>query len=185
LTCFGDHAGAQSSSALQNATSTQTAAEIVVPPVAHNRTDSIPQPATSNSLKLLVDGQLSPGLIPDQVAYRHLISVTAVSAGASVAETRRRDAILTAVGLSDVDRRNYIDALTTVGSALEGIQQRMQAAHADISTLDSLKQQKGQVMDSAASRVMSSLSAEGAARLRKHIDDRVKTHIRMYSQAQQ
>lgn len=186
---FGRGAGAQSlSDPLLKPTRTpatqHTPATTVGPPAHHNGIAGRPQLSTSHPLVLLVDGRLSPERIPDQVAYRHFISVTALSSGASAAETRRRDAILNAVGLSSADCRNYTRALATVGDALRAIEQDMQAAQADVSALDVLKQQKGHVMDSAATRAVSSLSAGGAALLRKHLNDRVKGRIRIYGQAQ-
>lgn len=133
---------------------------------------------------LSIDGQVTPERIPDDVAYRHFISVTAVGSGAAAADFSRRDAILEQVGLSDADRRTYVAATTTVKDALQSIDHRLEAFHQDISAVDALKQERRSVLDNAAQRVLSSLSADGAARMRSHINERVKRRIRIYSQVQ-
>jgi hypothetical protein len=140
--------------------------------------------AIKGALTLSIDGQLTPDRISDQVAYRHFISVTAVRSGASTNEIHRRDAILKEVGLSDGDRRVYLTATITVRDALQDIEQNMEAVHQDIAAVDALKQQRGSVLDNAAKRILSSLSVDGVARMRMHINDRVKKRIRIYSQVQ-
>lgn len=152
-------------------------------PPRHQNGTNTPAAATISSLTLLVDGRLTPERISDQVACRHFISVTALRSDASMADTQRLDAILRAVGLSAPDRDNYVRALATVRDTLQDIDQRMLAAHADLSALDLLKQQRGLAMDNAMARVQSSLSADGAALLRKHLNERVKTRIRIYGNA--
>jgi hypothetical protein len=132
---------------------------------------------------LTVDGQLTPELVPDDLAYRHFLSVTAVGSRSSAADLRRRDAILEHLGLSGADRRAYIDATLTVSDALQRLDRQMEASHQDVSAVDALKEQKRQVLDDAARRVNTSLSAGGAATLRSHINERVKRHIRIYRQA--
>lgn len=145
-------------------------------------------PGSSNgesgaSLSLSVDGQLNPEQIPDHVAYRHFISVTAVSSGASEAEIYRRDAILVRVGLSEADRRAYL-AIINVRDELLDTEQKIQAVHHDIAAIDDLRLQKASVLDNAATRILSSLSADGVESMQTHINDRIKKHIRIYSQVQ-
>jgi hypothetical protein len=134
------------------------------------------------ALPLLVDGALTPEQVPDAVAYRHFISVTAVSATASTAADRyRRDALLEQAGLSAADRASYLAAITNVKDSLQAIDQRMQVT-SDVPSFDALKQQRRDLLDAAAARIRASLSADGTKRLQKHIDANVKKRIRIYGQ---
>ena len=151
-------------------------------PVASVNPQSI---AGASKVALSIDGQVTPERVPDEVAYRHFISVTAVGLGASAADFHRRDAILEQVGLSGADRRAYVAATITVKGALQRIERNMETLHLDIAAVDALKQERGSLLDNAALRALSSLSADGVARMRLHINERVKRHIRIYSQVQQ
>ena len=134
---------------------------------------------------LSIDGKVTPERIPDDVAYRHFISATAIGRGASVADLHRRNAVLEEAGLSDADSRSYILATMTVKDSLLAIEHRLEESHLDISKADALKQEWRTVLDNAAQRILSSLSAEGVARVRAHINERVKRRIRIYSQVHQ
>ena len=134
-------------------------------------------------LPLSVDGAQNPEQIPDYIAYRHFISVTAVSASASGKEVFRRDAILARIGLSKADQDSYLRAVASVREELVDTDQRMQAVHSDSGTMNELRRQKGQVLDNAATRVLSSLSAAVEQLLQAKINESIKTHIRIYGDA--
>jgi hypothetical protein len=134
-----------------------------------------------NKLPLLVDGALTPAQIPDAVAYRHFISVTAVSATASAEDRHRRDAILEQAGLSAADRASYLAAITNVRDTLQTFEQQAKAA-ADVATADAVKEQRRNLLDASAARVLASLSADGTKRLRAHINNNVKARIKIYGQ---
>ena len=136
------------------------------------------------SLPLAVDGLLHPEQVPDHVAYRHFISVTAVGAAALKADIHRREAILGRVGLSDADRQSYLASIANVRDELVNTDQRMRMAHHDIAAADELRLQRASVLDNAKTRVLSSLSRDGVERLETHIRERVKRQIRIYGQVQ-
>jgi hypothetical protein len=137
------------------------------------------QPATA--LPLAVDGAKHPELIPDYVAYRHFISVTAVSTTASQKEIDRREAFLAQVRLSPKDGAAYVAALGNIRDALTSIERQGRLLdHADAAALSNLKRQQGQLLDDTATRALGSLSAEGVSRLQEHINGRVKANIRIY-----
>ena len=133
------------------------------------------------ALPLLVDGAVTPAQIPDAVAYRHFVSITAVSATASTADQHRRDAILEPAGLSAADRASYLAAITNLRDSLQAIEQQMHIAP-DVATVDALKQQRRSLLDAAAARILASLSADGTTRFQAHIKTSVKKRIRIYGQ---
>jgi hypothetical protein len=136
---------------------------------------------TGAALPLSVDGAKHPELIPDFVAYRHFLSVTAVSTSASKTEIDRRDSFLALVRLSPKDRAAYVAALGNVGDALTSIEhQKRLLDHANATEVANLKRQQGQLLDDTATRALRALSAEGASRLQAHINGRVKANIKIY-----
>jgi hypothetical protein len=135
----------------------------------------------SATLPLLVDGAVNPGQIPDALAYRHYVSITAVSATASAADVHRRNSLLDPVTLSTADRAAYVAAITNLRDSLQALDAQLAAAQ-DVTTADGLKQQRRNLLDTAAARIRASLSTDGAARLQAYINNTVKTHIRIYGQ---
>lgn len=124
--------------------------------------------------------QNDTNVIPDYVAYRHFISVTSASPTASDTQLYIRDAALARVGFSNPDTAAYLDAVSTVRSELDIIDHRIADRTTEPVYLDALKHEKGAILDSAAARVRLSLSADGATRLRQHIDAYVKPRIRIH-----
>src|SRR5262245_38830876 len=86
-------------------------------------------------LPLLVDGAQTPDLVPDDVAYRHFILLTAVSATATANDVARRDAFLARVGLSPADRTAYLGTLSQVKDQLADIEAQQRSDTADEATL--------------------------------------------------
>lgn len=152
----------------------------------HDHTAGQPQEGAQQqaALPLLVDGAQHPELISDEVAYRHFLSVTAVTAAASAKEMSRRDVFLGQVGLSPADHEAYVIALSGVREELTSLDQQMLLAHGDASVLPQLRLRRGQVLDDATARILAALSPDGQARLKQHINRHVKQHIRIYGNAQ-
>lgn len=139
---------------------------------------------TGVSLPIAVDGLLHPEQVPDHVAYRHFISVTAVGTTAPRADIHRRESILGRVGLSDADRQSYLASIANVRDELVSTDQSMRTVHHDVAAAEELRQQRASILDNAKMRVMSSLSSDGIQRLETHIRERVKRQIRIHGQVQ-
>ncbi len=141
-----------------------------------------PGSTTVMSLVVAVDGAKTPDKIPDDIAYRHFIRVTAESEAATPQQLARRDAFLRRVGLSPRDSTAYLDALTHVNAQLKTIAQQNSALSPSASpdAIANLRQQERQVLDSALVRIKSSLSPAGIALLETHIRQHVKRHIVLY-----
>jgi hypothetical protein len=138
---------------------------------------------SGNSLPLAVDGEKNPERIPDSLAFRHFLSVTAINATATKHERGVRDAALALVQLSAEDRTAYLSAIGPLRDELTSIEQRRQrAAHDDAKSLNDLRIEQGRLLDDRAARAMASLSTEGAERLRQHINTRVKSRIKIYGE---
>lgn len=138
----------------------------------------------ATKLPLIVDGERTPDQIPDDVAYRHFVSVTAVPGAASPGDIHRRNSILSGVGLSPEDQAAYVSAASGVRDALNDIDYQMRNARDKAAVADELRAQKRVVLDSAAERIRSSLTVDGLARLQQHIKERVKRKIRIYGSGQ-
>jgi hypothetical protein len=152
---------------------------------ANSAVSSGPQIATQGgALPLVVDGAKNPERIPEDLAYRHFISVTAVSTGATRRDISRRDAFVGQLRLSPADRTAYLVAVGDVRDRLTSIEQQGRAAvHGDIAAADFAKRQRDDVLDEAAERIRTSLSFDGAERIRAHVNDHVRKRIRIYGQA--
>lgn len=138
---------------------------------------------SGTSLPLAVDGAKNPERIPDYLAFRHFLSVTAVSATAPEHERGVRDAALALVQLSAEDRTAYLSAIGTLRDELTSIEQRRRlAGHDDVRSLNDLRTEQGRLLDGRAARAMASLSTTGAERLRQHINGRVKSGIKIYGE---
>ena len=142
----------------------------------------------SVAMSLLVDGAKTPEQIPDDVAYRHFISVTAIRAGAPAEHVAHREAFLSRVQFPADDRTAYITALQNVREQLTLLEQQELAlgrtADAPRSAIAELKRQRTEVLDGAATLVKSSLSTAGQMRFKKHIDEHVKRQTRIYGEPQ-
>jgi hypothetical protein len=146
-----------------------------------------PQHATHGfSLPVAVIGSERPEAIPDYLAYRHFIMVTATASNASARQIAGRDAFLARVGLSKSDRASYIEAIAGVSEQLSSIweERRLLVAGTALSSLRfaELKLLEDQVFDSAQDRLRTRLSMEGAKRLDAHIRI-IKRGIVIYGEA--
>jgi hypothetical protein len=132
-------------------------------------------------LSLTIDGARTPELVPDDVAYRHLISAVAVSASPSTLELSRQTAMFEVMGLSASDRTAFIANTVTVRDALHSLDQTLRDGHHDLRTAEHLRRQRLLVLDTATARVLSALSPSGVLLLKAHVANRVKSRIRIYS----
>jgi hypothetical protein len=119
--------------------------------------------------------------VPDYVAYRHLISVTAIDADAPASEEDRRNMVLARLGLADSDRIAYLVAVATVRAEIQRLDRPITLDGQDVTQLDRLREQRGSILDQAAARVLAAMSASGRARLTSHINEYVKPRIRMHT----
>jgi vacuolar-type H+-ATPase subunit H len=142
-----------------------------------------PQAAGSKvTLPLIADGQVNPELIPENVAYRHFISVTAIAQGASRDAIYKRDTILARVDLTDADRQAYLSAVREVRERLLSAELKIRESNHDVTASDTARAEKGQILDDARARIDAALSKDGSERLRDHVLTRVRTQIRIYGQ---
>jgi len=144
-----------------------------------------PHVTQRSSFPVAVDGSKTPDRIPDYLAYRHFIMITAVPATASTRQVGRRDAFLARVNLSENDRAAYLNALAGVDEQLSQIaaeRRHLSGTSADGSRFATLKLSEDRVFDDAQTRVRSTLSAEGGKRLDAHIQD-IKRAIVIYGDA--
>ena len=139
--------------------------------------------AESVRLPIIANGANTPDAIPDSLAYRHFIMVTATAATALPQDIARRDAFLNQVGLSENDRSTYLAALSGVREQLASIAQARSQLSPGTSNLRdqflALKRREDQTLDSAQNRLLTWLSATGVARLNAHIQS-VKKCIVVY-----
>jgi len=81
-------------------------------------------PSVADSRAPTIDDQDTPELIPDYVAYRHLIMAAAISDTPSEYELSRREAYLARVGLAAIDRNALVAAVGGVRAQLNAIAPR-------------------------------------------------------------
>jgi hypothetical protein len=134
------------------------------------------------SIPLVVDGANTPESVPDDIAYYHFIMATAATANPSTEEVARRARELDRVGLSNEDSAALVAALAGVR---EGLNEIDVARHVTGSVetepkLRSLKERETALLEDARTRLLSTLSARGLARVESYVQEEVKRHIRIY-----
>jgi hypothetical protein len=137
-------------------------------------------------LPLVIDGDKTPDLIPDELAYRHFIAATAVAANATPNDLARREFMLTRAGLSKEERRVFVAAVTNVREDLDQLDQerRLNTRVAlDRDALQGLKQRRNQVFADAHERLQCTLDKGTMARIDAHVREHVKKRIRIFGQA--
>jgi len=122
-----------------------------------------------NNAQLIVDGQKTPELISDALAYKHFLGATSVSTTPSENELTVQRLLLDRVGLSDEDRRRFM------GVAKE-LRQRISESGSPLA----LEAQR-QLVDDARRRLLAELTPEGFRRIDLHVTQYTKRRIKVYS----
>jgi hypothetical protein len=150
----------------------------------HPEKTTVQSPIQSTILHVVAKGVDTPDAIPESVAYRHWLRVTAIGANATAREKSRRDAFVAQIGLSANDRALYVAALAGVQEALSSIaSERKQLSPSDPTAaikVATLKDLEVQQFVAAQDRLQAWLSPEGVKRLATHIQT-VKRGIVIYS----
>jgi hypothetical protein len=134
----------------------------------------------ADSLPIAVDGAEYPELIPDNVAYSHFIMATAELDIPSVEHTDRRDALLRRVGFSARDQAAFVSATAGLREEL-GLNTREMTRLSDVdSDLSAVRSQRDSLLEAARTRVLRTLTVEGAALLHQFVTEHVKRHIIIY-----
>jgi hypothetical protein len=136
-------------------------------------------------LLISADGEKTPELIPDRLAYKHFILITAKRINASAEQVDRRESILRNVGFSKADHDLFISALIGVREELDQIAaERRQVPNDDtpaaFASLTVLKQREDAVFNTATVTLETVFSPEGNTRLTAYIREHVKRHIVVY-----
>ena len=142
-------------------------------------------PASATSLPVSVDGEQTPELVPDSLAYSHFIMAVAEPTSPSIDQLRTRAALLAPLGLSTTDYYSLVNALNGVREQIDDVERRGELVNGtssatDLSELDQLRDMKRMVLHDAQNRVVASLSVDGKGRLEKHIREYVKRRIKIY-----
>jgi hypothetical protein len=137
-----------------------------------------------SQLPVALIGADRPEAISDALAMRLFIRAIAVSASASADEVRRRDALLSNVGFSEADYARFVQALQSVKDQLNDIERARGGYsvtnNSHLPTLDLLRTQERDLLDSAAGTVLMELGADGRAKFQRFIRERVKRRITIY-----
>lgn len=140
-------------------------------------------------LPVAVDGAKTPGLIPDELAYRHFLMAIAERAGAPPQSIARRNALIATIGLSPGDNESLISALAGLREKLDAYYAGTEQAAADASLsaasrsaqVSSLRASQDVALDQAAASLKAALSYDGWNRLDAYVQQRVKRHIVIYA----
>jgi hypothetical protein len=141
-------------------------------------------------MPVAIDGAKEPGRIPDAVAYRLFLSVVALPANASSEKIRGRDALVNRIGFSSEDKVAFVESLGDFREEIETkTEQRKRLTTgfdpANRSALATLKAQEHEMFANLRSHVERTLSPDGVARLKAHIDDHVKRRVKIFGTPQQ
>jgi len=105
-----------------------------------------------------IDGQVTPELIPDVVAFRLFFTALAVDANPSAAQQQRQESLLCAAHLSDTDKHMLLLALPDFKARLDNVA----AASATLGAFD-------RVAQDTVSRLQSTMSPAGFQSLLDHV----------------
>lgn len=141
------------------------------------------QANSTKRLSVLVDGSVTPGQIPDALAYHHFLVAIATHPFPTAEEQARQTAQLAPLGLSAADQQTLITGLTSFRTELDGIVN----ARASVGTgsgataqLANLRTQEDTLVTSTLASIQRSLTADGVSRLDVYIKQHVKAHIKIY-----
>jgi hypothetical protein len=146
---------------------------------------------SSGTLQTVVDGSVTPELIPDTVAYEHFFTVLATRPGTLAASNdRRRLSYLSAffkkpcpgqVGdrtLTDDQKTKLVAAAESVMAQLWSLDQQIVAVGATAASAV-LQQQRDQELSNAITLLPTSVDPDAADKVRHHVVEHVKTHIKL------
>jgi hypothetical protein len=131
-------------------------------------------------LVVLVDGSKNPEQITDDLAYQHFFLAVAAHEQPSTDESKRQDAQLSPVGLSQADRQVLTGELGRLTTQLEAIDAAMAASDGADSTLLGFRTQRDEAVSRTVGTVRSALTSDGASRLSRYIAETVKRNIKIY-----
>lgn len=142
----------------------------------------------SGTLPVAVDGSKTPGLIPDQLAYRHFLMALAEPQSANPEAIARRSALLATTGLSAGDQQALVSALNGLRERLDANYLATEQAATDDSlaepektaAITTLRAQENLLLDGLASGLKTELSYDGWLRLDAYVKDHVKRRIVIY-----
>jgi len=142
-----------------------------------------PQSQPAIQLPVAVDGSVTPGQIPDSLAYQHFFAAIAAHPFPSQQESARQSAQLSPLGLSAEDRQTLIAGLASFRTQLDQIN----TARAGITPgpnssaqLTSLRTQETALVASTLQAIRQSLSTDGVSRLDQYVRTHVKARIKIY-----
>jgi hypothetical protein len=134
------------------------------------------------SLPLAVDGAKTPHLVPDRLAFHHLIVATAVASTPAPGELARREFMLSQAGLSSQDRNVFAIALTSVKDRLNEIEAERRSPRAAPGSSDQLRARQNRLLDDAHARIRAALNADALNRLDHYVNTHVKSRIRIFGE---
>lgn len=156
--------------------------------IAHQTGGS--QHTSRHSLTLAVYGRDNPELIPDDVAYRHLLAATAPSDQHDVKQKALLRARMAKIGLTERDARHYEDTLrnarvrdelTRIAENRKSLEpSAAQRLPSTAGRLRVLREEEDNLLRDARQLVVQGLTPEGAATLDKYVQTFVKTNIRIF-----
>jgi len=127
-------------------------------------------------LPIVVDGRKTPELVPDDVAYGHLIISLAEHSNPTVEEIRGRESRILQIGLSAQDAQALVNALTGVREQLDGID----AIRIRLGNSPKLRSQWESIIKDARDHMRTALSADGSLRLDMFVRKHVKPLITIF-----
>jgi len=135
------------------------------------------------TLPLAVDGEKTPHLIPDRLAFHHFLIATAVASTSAPNDVARRDFMLARAGLSTEERHVFAIALAGVKDKLNEIEGKRRAAQYNTPGVsEQLKVRQNQILDDARARVQAALDKGAMARLDAYVQGHVKSRIKIFGE---
>jgi hypothetical protein len=154
--------------------------------------DSLPSNALQRpvkTLQLAIDGSKAPEMVPEALAYRHLLSSTFLRRGADPGTIVRLQARLKRVGLDEDDLEVYFLVAGQARRRLDDIEaQRAKWSGTNAGTvaaraaLVTLRTQEVQIFEDAAAQLKASLSPLGTHTLETYLREHVRRQIKIYSE---
>jgi hypothetical protein len=130
-------------------------------------------------LPVLVDGSKNPEKIPDSLAYLHFFAAFAAHPTPTAQEQGRQNAQLGPLQLAAADRSVITTVLAGFRVQLDQIESAVALAGTP-ATLASLRAQKSAVAATTLVNLRQALTPDGASRVDRYVQMRVKSHIVIY-----
>ena len=134
-------------------------------------------------LQVVVDGSVTPDLIPDSLAYRHFFTAAAAHPFPDATEQARQAAHLSRIGLSAADRQVLIAGLTSFRTELDDFESARASVTPGPTTdaqVSALETQADNLVATTLQALRQSLTVYGVNLLDQYVKTRVKAHIRIY-----